>query len=756
MPLIILGLAILLLLLLIARWKLNAFLALVLVSFLVGVLNGMAAEAALKSVLKGIGDTIGSLVLILVFGAILGKLIEESGAAHSISFALTDLFGMRRIQLSVLVTGFIVGLPMIYNASFLVLIPLIYTLSATTGLPLMYLGIPLSSALSVTHGYLPPHPAPTSIAILYQADPNLTLLYGLILAVPATLLAGPALALFFRKLRNMPPAGLYTPREFRRDELPGLGISLFTTLVPVILMLAGAVISIAGNTGGFLARTSKFLSDPNVALLLAVLTGFYTLGARRGRNMEDLMKSVAAGAGSVTMVILIIAAGGAFKQVLLDCGTGNAIKDAASQMNLAPILLAWSVAALLRLALGSATVAAITAAGVVLPLIPGSGVAPELLVIATTSGSLMFSHFNDIGFWMFKEYYNVSVKQTFLIWTVMESIVAIVGLAGVLVLNLFIGAPVSKAAAPVSNAAPARVFYVNSYHQGYPSSDQAMAAILEILGRERIAVETAFLDAKRRPAEVEVRRQAETVLTSIRRFRPDLLIASDDDAVKYVLAPHYRNGPVPAVFCGVNWSARQYGLPTANVTGMLEVVPIEETLREVQRARPGTRRLRVLSEDSVSERSNRELLDPKYRVLGLEPTYALVTEFADWKRAFVAGQEESDVMYLPTNGAVQGWDAEAAAEWVRRNIRKPVVTCDDFMIPYAAFGLTKVASEQGEWAAQSALAILRGKRPDAIPVTANRRTRCFFNPELAGRIGFRAPPGRDCAVPGIGEPGKSR
>jgi Gnt-I system high-affinity gluconate transporter/Gnt-II system L-idonate transporter len=742
MPLIILGLAILLLLLLIARWKLNAFLALVLVSFLVGILNGMAAEAALKSVLKGIGDTIGSLVLILVFGAILGKLIEESGAAHSISYALTDLFGMRRIQLSVLVTGFIVGLPMIYNASFLVLIPLIYTLSATTGLPLMYLGIPLSSALSVTHGYLPPHPAPTSIAILYQADPNLTLLYGLILAAPATLLAGPALALFFRKLRNTPPAGLYTPREFRRDELPGLGISLFTTLVPVILMLAGAVISISGKTEGLLTRTSKFLSDPNVALLLAVLTGFYTLGARRGRNMEDLMKSVGAGAGSVTMVILIIAAGGAFKQVLLDCGTGNAIKDAASQMNLTPILLAWSVAALLRLALGSATVAAITAAGVVLPLIPGSGVAPELLVIATTSGSLMFSHFNDIGFWMFKEYYNVSVKQTFLIWTVMESIVAIVGLAGVLVLNLFIAAPVSKA------AAPARVFYVNSYHQGYPSSDQAMAAIHEILGREGIALETAFLDAKRRPTEAQVRRQAETVLTSIRRFRPDLLIASDDDAVKYVLAPHYRNGPIPAVFCGVNSSARQYGLPTANVTGMLEVVPIEETLREVQRARPGTRRLRVLSEDSVSERSNRELLDPKYRALGLDPTYALVREFADWKRAFVAGQQEADVTYLPTNGAVQGWDAEAAVEWVRRNIRKPVVTCDDFMMPYAAFGLTKVGREQGEWAARSSLAILRGKPPGAIPMVSNERTRCFFNPDLAGRIGFRAPPGRDCAVPG--------
>ena len=205
MPLIVLAASIVLLLVLIARLKVNAFLALLLTAFMVGVANGMPPAAALQSILKGIGDTMGSLVLILVFGAILGKLIEESGAAHTISYALTNLLGQRRIQLSVLATGFIVGLPMIYNASFLVLIPLIYTLSTTTRLPLMYLGIPLSAALSVTHGYLPPHPAPTSIAAMYHADVNLTLLYGLALAVPATLLAGPVLARFFRHVKNMPP-----------------------------------------------------------------------------------------------------------------------------------------------------------------------------------------------------------------------------------------------------------------------------------------------------------------------------------------------------------------------------------------------------------------------------------------------------------------------------------------------------------------------------------------------------------------------
>ena len=209
---------------------------------------------------------------------------------------------------------------------------------------------------------------------------------------------------------------------------------------------------------------------------------------------------------------------------------------------------------------------------------------------------------------------------------------------------------------------------------------------------------------------------------------------------------YYRHGPIPAVFCGVNWSARQYDLPTENVTGMLEVVPIEETLLQVKQMRPSTRHLCVLSENTLSERSNRELLDPKYKALGLETQYMLVDDFEEWKRAFLAAQRDSDLVYLPTNGGIRGWDAAAATEWVRRNIRKPVVTCDDFMMPYAVFGLTKVAREQGEWAAHAALAILHGKRPGDIPMIPNQQTRCFLNPGLAERIGFHLPAGRACTT----------
>ncbi|MCL4842070.1 MAG: gluconate:H+ symporter [Bryobacteraceae bacterium] len=671
MSLGILGAAVLLLLLLIAGLKLNPFLALILTALAVGMSNGMPAPAALESLLKGIGDTMGSLALILVFGAILGRMIEESGAAHSISRALTRVFGERRLDWSLLVTGFLVGLPMIYNSSFLVLIPLVYTLAVTTKTPMMRLGIPLSAALSVAHGFLPPHPAPTSIAVLYKADVNLTLLYGLLLAVPAIILSGPVLARFFRHLRNEPPAGLFEPREFRPEELPALSVSLVTVLSPVMLMLAGAAAEMM-KMQGRAAEAIRFLSDPTIALFAAVLISFVTLGLRRGRNVESLMKSVGTAVSSVSMVLLIIAAGGAFKQVLLDAGTGEAIKQWASGLAVSPLILAWSVAALLRLALGSATVAAITAAGVVVPLVPGSGVAPELLVLSTTAGSLMFSHFNDIGFWMFKEYYNVTVRQTFQIWTVMESIVAVTGLLGTLALAPLVGSPGPRA------------FYVNSYHEGYGSSDAVMAGIRDKLAASGVAVDVFFLDAKRDPGGVA--NKAAEAMAASRTAGPQVLLVSDDDAVKALVVPHFRNGPIPVVFCGVNWDAAQYGLPTPWVTGMVEVVPVKEALGIIKAQFPNVRRLTVLSEDSASEHNNTRILEARYRALGFEPRFRLVRDFVAWKIAFAHEQDSSDAQYLPTNGAIRDWNDGEAEAWVRKHARKPAVTCDDFMVPYVTIG----------------------------------------------------------------------
>jgi H+/gluconate symporter-like permease len=473
MPLLILATGIILLLILIMKFKWNAFFALLFTSVIVGLLNGLNLMEVLDSVLGGIGGTLGKIILILAFGAMLGKLIEESGAAHTITYRLIDLMGLKNVQYAILIVGFLVGLPMMYNASFLVLIPLIYTFATTARLPLLYLGIPLSASLSIAHAYLPPHPAPTYVSLIYGADINHVLLIGLVPVIPACLLAGIVLSKFFRKLEVTPPAGLYQEHNFKKEDLPSPVISILAALTPVILMLFGAVADLLigpappkseiiasgiptvteyyhklfeakgfnGGTAGTLSwiiTTVKFFSDANIALMVAVLVGIKTLGLRQGRSMDDVMKSMGKAVGSVGMIILIIAAGGAFSQVLKDSQVNDYIYSITSGLNFNPLLLAFLVAALLRLAVGSATVATMTAAPIMLPVAVQAGISPELMVLATGSGSLLFSHFNDIGFWMFKEYYNVSIKHTFLIWTVMETIVGIVGLLAALILSIFL------------------------------------------------------------------------------------------------------------------------------------------------------------------------------------------------------------------------------------------------------------------------------------------------------------------------------
>ena len=460
MPLLWVAIGIALMLVLLLVVKLDAFFALLLTSLGVALLNGMDLLGALQSILKGIGATMGSVALILVFGAMLGRLLEESGAAQAIATRLIEITGVRHVQFAMALTGFVVGIAMLYNAGFLVLIPIVYTIALTTGLPLVYIGIPLAAALSVTHGFLPPHPAPTFLAILYHADVNRTLLVGLVAAIPACLIGGVMFGRFVPIRNLIPPVGLALREPVAFADLPGVAISSFVALVPVLLMLSNAIVDIAAGTSAidpfrsgtdFRAQLAaavpnaalrsvvsalKFFGNATVALMIAVLVALYALGLRRGRTMDALMRSLGSAVGSIAMILLIIAAGGAFSQVLRDGGVSDYITRQASGMHVNPLLLAFGVAALLRAAVGSATVAGMTAASVLAPTALGSGVRPELMVLATGAGSLMFSHFNDTGFWMFKEYYNATIRETFLTWSMMELIVALVGLCAALLLNL--------------------------------------------------------------------------------------------------------------------------------------------------------------------------------------------------------------------------------------------------------------------------------------------------------------------------------
>lgn len=438
MPLLIVIVGIIILFLLIAVLKLNAFISFIIVCLLVGILQGMELQSIIQSIQAGIGDTLGFLVLILGFGAMLGKLVADSGAAQRITSKLVDYFGIKYIQWAVVLAGFIVGIPMFYSVGFVILIPLVFTVAAATGLPLIYVGLPMLASLSVTHGFLPPHPAPTAITVIFNANIGKVLVYGIIIAIPAIIIAGPLFARSIKKIKATPLKEFYNPVILKDEEMPGLAISIFSALLPVILIGLSTILDYLFPENYFGKEIISFVGNPVIAMLISVLVAIYTLGFARGKKMDELMGSIASSISSITMVLLIIAGAGALKQILVDSGVSDFIADLLKSSSISPLILAWLIAAVIRVCVGSATVAGLTAAGIVLPLISSTGANAELMVLAIGSGSLMLSHVNDGGFWLFKEYFNLSVKDTLSTWTVMETMVGVMGLIGVLILNIFI------------------------------------------------------------------------------------------------------------------------------------------------------------------------------------------------------------------------------------------------------------------------------------------------------------------------------
>ena len=334
-------------------------------------------------------------------------------------------------------SGFLVGLPMFYGAGFMVLMPLVFAVGASTGLPLLYLGIPVLAALSVAHGFLPPHPSATAIAVQLHAQIGKTLLYGLVVAIPTIILAGIVLGRTMRKYRPVPNSDVLTVTLMDPQELPGLGLSLTAALMPLILLSATALLGLVPGNGS-LKKVISFIGDPNMAMLIAVLSGIYLLGLRRGKPMRVLMRSLEDAFKGVAPVLLIIAGAGVFMQVMSDGGVNVYIAKLLEHTTVNPLILGWCVAALIRICTGSSTVAALTTVGILLPLLQQSAVQPELLVLAIGAGSMTFSHVNDGGFWLFKEYFNLTIRQTFATWTIMETLVSVGGLLMVLLLNLIV------------------------------------------------------------------------------------------------------------------------------------------------------------------------------------------------------------------------------------------------------------------------------------------------------------------------------
>lgn len=434
MPLIILALGIILLFFLIVKVKLNSFLSLLLVAGLVGFCEGLPVDKIIPTVEKGLGGTLGGLAIVVSFGAMLGKLMAESGGAQRIAMTLIEVFGRQRIKWAVCLTGFAVGIALFYEIGFVLLIPLVFTIAVAAKVPLLQVGIPMAAALSVTHGFLPPHPGPTAISVIYNADIGLTLLYGAIIAVPTAIVAGPLFANTTRGMNPEIPQGMYNPKVFKDEEMPSFVVSIFTALVPVVLMAASAIAKLTMDKGSTVYEVLTFLGMPDMALAISVTIAIFTFGINRGKSVTEIMKIVENAVTTIAMILLIVGGGGALKQILIDSGVGSYIGHVAEQSNLSPLLMAWTVAAVIRIACGSATVAALTAAGIAAPIVAVTGVSPELMVLATGAGSLILSPPNDPGFWLFKEFFGLTIKETVRTWCALETIISVMGLIGVLIL----------------------------------------------------------------------------------------------------------------------------------------------------------------------------------------------------------------------------------------------------------------------------------------------------------------------------------
>jgi gluconate:H+ symporter, GntP family len=438
-------LAVLALVLLIARFKVHPFVALVIVSLGMGAAAGMAPGALVKAFQDGVGATLGSIAVVVGLGTMLGKMMAESGGAARIATTLIALFGERRVHWAIMVVAFIVGIPVFFQVGFVLLIPLVFTIARRTGTSLIKVGLPLVAGLSVVHGMVPPHPAAMLAVTALGADLGRTIFYAILVGLPTAALAGPIFAVWIAP-RIALPAHNPMAEQLEGDvsaaadaSLPSFGLSLFTVLVPVMLMLAASAADVALAPGSTVRTTFDFLGHPIVALLLSLLFAFWTLGIARGMSGARILSLANDCLAPTAAILLIIGAGGGFNRVLIESGVGKAIADVAIRAQVSPLLLAWVVACLVRVATGSATVAMTTASGIVAPIAAATGhTSPELMVLATGAGSLMLSHVNDSGFWLIKEYFNMTVQQTLATWTALETIIGVTGLLLTLALSALI------------------------------------------------------------------------------------------------------------------------------------------------------------------------------------------------------------------------------------------------------------------------------------------------------------------------------
>lgn len=444
MPLLIVALGVAILIFLIVKCKLNTFVSLIITSFLIALVLKIPVSQIPTSIETGIGGQLGHLAVIFGFGSMLGRLVSDAGGGYRIATTLIDKFGRKQIQIAVVLASFIVGLALFFEVGLVVLLPIIFVIAREMDLPLMYLGIPMAATLNVTHAFLPPHPAPTAITEILHAQLGHVLLLGIIVAIPTVIVCGPLFNLFLHRFfpqvyhKDIDISVLGEFKEFDLKETPGFGISVLTSMMPVILIAVATICSFILPKGSLINETIQFIGAPDAAMLISLVIAVWTMGLARHIKMAQISTSMVEATKQIAMMLLIIGGGGAFKQVLVDGGISKYISTMFVHTSISPLLAAWLIAAVLRVSLGSATVASLTAAGLVAPLIAQTDVNSALMVLAVGAGSVFADHVNDAGFWMIKEYFGLTLKETFLSWTTLTSVLSLTGLGSVMLLSLFV------------------------------------------------------------------------------------------------------------------------------------------------------------------------------------------------------------------------------------------------------------------------------------------------------------------------------
>ncbi|RHW36218.1 TRAP transporter large permease subunit [Lysinibacillus yapensis] len=438
LPIIWVALGVALLLFLNMKVKLNSMLALLIVAILVGLLNGMSLMDVVATVKTGFGSTLGSLAIIIAMGAVLGKLMVDSGAAQQVASTLLRKFGVRNVEWAIVIVGMIFGISVFYEVAFIILAPLVISIAIEAKIPYMRLGMTMVAAATLAHSLFPPQPGPVALVEAYGADMGMVYILGIVVFIPAVIVGGIILPRLLKNLDKPVPPLIKKEKELAESELPSFFTSLFIPLLPAIIITIGTIWKMFIEEGSNTYELISFFGSAEISMILAVLIAIYVLGIRRGRPMKSVMESFSKAIEGIAMVVFIVGSGGAFKQVILDSGVGDTIAHLMENSSMSPLIMAWLITAMIRIATGTGVVSAVTAAGIVGPLIPMFDVNPVLMVLATAAGSNTITHVNDASFWLFKEYFNLSIKETFKTWGLLLFTSSIVGLCVVLILDLFI------------------------------------------------------------------------------------------------------------------------------------------------------------------------------------------------------------------------------------------------------------------------------------------------------------------------------